>query len=187
MGSGNLELRIDRLESRAEIGELCSAYCIACDDRDVARLRGLFVDDVRIRAKNGSMDAEGVDAAMAMFNTMFGIRGPSFHWTHDRFVWFDDSDPDRATGHVLAHAETSLNGVPSLAALRYEDVYRRANGVWKFAERVLSFLYYLPIRDYAAHFATGDRVAVEGGWRAGDYPESQEPWQAWHAEHRPET
>ncbi|MDF3608094.1 nuclear transport factor 2 family protein [Paracoccus sp. DMF-8] len=38
----DLESRLDRLESRAEILALISHYCKACDDRDVPLLRSLF-------------------------------------------------------------------------------------------------------------------------------------------------
>ena len=38
----DLLARIDRLESRAAIAELCASYCIACDDQDLPSLRGLF-------------------------------------------------------------------------------------------------------------------------------------------------
>lgn len=184
MTASSLERRIDRLESRALIAELGSAYCIACDDHDIVRLRGLFTDDVVIRSLDGKMDASGIDQVMAMFDAMFAIRGPAYHWTHDRFVTFDDADPDRATGQVLAHAETTPDGVPSLAALRYEDEYRRVDGAWKFARRLLSFLYYMPIRDYADRMATSERFFDKGGYRASDYPEKLAAWQLYLARRR---
>lgn len=167
----SLERRIDRLEARAEIAELCSAYGIACDEHDYDRLESLFTADVRIQSRDGLMDGQGRDAVMAMFGRMLAIRGPAYHWTHDRFVQFDDSDPDVATGLVLAHAETSPNGVASVAAIRYADRYRREEGRWKFAERQLSFLYYMPVTEFAAHFPSAERMGLGGEWRGADFPE----------------
>ena len=178
-----LAQRIDRLESRADLAELCSAYCMACDDRDMPRLASLFTQDIHIRSVDGAMNATGVADAIAMFNRMFGIRGPSYHWTHDRFVAFDPEDLDRATGVVLAHAETTPNGIVSIAALRYNDVYRREAGRWRFAERLLSFLYYMPMAEFIQHFRDDKRVAVQGDWRAGDYPEKLQSWRDWHWTH----
>ena len=70
--------------------------------------------------------------------------GPSNHFTHDRIVEFDHMDPDRATGLVSAHAEMQRQGQPMLAAIRYQDVYQRCEGRWRFRERGLSFVYDLP-------------------------------------------
>lgn len=175
----DLLLRIDRLESRAEIGELCAAYCITCDDQDMPGLRALFTDDVVIRARNGTMRTQGVDAVMAMYERMFAVRGPSFHWSHDRFVAFDDSDPDRATGKVLAHAETTPDGETSIAALRYEDVYRRVGGRWLIARRELTFLYYTPVVEYAERLTRKERVWAGGRWVDADFPEAMGPWSGW--------
>ncbi|NDZ17735.1 nuclear transport factor 2 family protein [Variovorax sp. WS11] len=179
----DLHQRIDRLESRALIAEICTEYGIACDFRDTDKLASLFIPEIVIRSVNGSMNARGIDATMAMFNEMFKIRGPAYHWTHDRIVKFDATDPDRAEGIVLSHAETTPNGKASIAGLRYQDVYRRTDGQWKFQERVLAFLYYVPMVDYVSRLRQPERVLAGNEWRAADYPESDPAWQAWHAAH----
>lgn len=179
----DLEKRIDRLESRARIAEMCTEYGIACDFRDMEKLASLFTPDVIIRSVNGSMNAQGRDAAVAMFNEMFKVRGPAYHWTHDRIVRFDDGDPDRADGIILSHAETTPNGRASIAGLRYDDVYRRIDGCWYFAERVLSFLYYTPMVDYVSRLQNPKRVLAGAEWHEADFPESAPSWVKWHAEH----
>jgi ketosteroid isomerase-like protein len=180
----DLERRIDRLESRALIAELCTEYGIACDFRDIPKLASLFTPDVVIRSVNGSMNARGVAAAVDMFNTMFEVRGPAYHWTHDRIVKFDADDSDRAEGIVLSHAETTPNGKASIAGLRYHDNYRRIDGTWYFAQRVLSFLYYVPIVEYASRLQNPQRVLAGSDWRDADYPETDPAWITWHAEHK---
>lgn len=172
----SMETRIDRLEARFAIAELCVNYCTACDDRDMALLESCFTDDVRMLSKDGAMDATGKVATMAMFNRMFAIRGPAFHWTHDRITRFDDGDPDRATGFLLAHAETTPHGKASIAGIRYEDVYRREDGRWKFAARTLAFLYYMEMKDFIARFPTRERVGLAGEWREADFPEKLPSW-----------
>lgn len=179
----DIERRIDQLESRALIAEMCTEYGIACDFRDMDKLAGLFTPDVVIRSVNGSMNARGREDAIAMFNEMFKVRGPAYHWTHDRIVKFDANDPDRAEGVVLSHAETTPNGRASIAGLRYHDVYQRLDGRWYFAERVLSFLYYVPMVDYVSRLQHRERVLAGSEWHAADYPESESVWKHWHAEH----
>lgn len=180
----SLEQRVDQLESRALIAELCTEYGIACDFRDMEKLASLFTPDVVIRSANGSMNARGVGDAIAMFNRMFEIRGPAYHWTHDRIVTFDPNDRDRAQGLVLSHAETTPNGQASLAGLRYHDVYRRIDGRWLFAERVLSFLYYVPLVEYVGRLQKPERVLAGTEWRSADYPEKDPTWISWHREYR---
>jgi hypothetical protein len=184
MDMQDFEQRIDRLESRAAITEMCTRYGIACDFRDMSTLAGLFTNDVVIRSVNGSMNARGVSAAMDMFNNMFQVRGPAYHWTHDRIITFDAKDKDSAEGIVLSHAETTPNGKASIAGLRYNDRYRRIDARWYFSERVLSFLYYVPLTDYLSRLENPARVLVNGEWRAADYPEGDATWKEWHAQHQ---
>lgn len=170
---------LDQLVSRAELRELASRYCIAADDRDMEGLSALFTEDIHIESRDGAMVARGRQTVLAMFDQLFQIRGPSYHWTHDMIIRFDQDDPDVASGLVLAHAETTPNGVTSVAAIRYEDLYRREAGVWKFSERWLSFLYYMPVTEFAARLPTRERIGVHGGWTGADYPENLPSWKAW--------
>ncbi len=179
----DLRRRVDRLEARAEIGELVSAYAIACDDHDMKRLMDLFTDDAVLNTPSGLMHAAGKQAITELFIRTLKIRGPSFHWTHDHFVT-PGADADNATGLVLAHAETSPGNEVSLAAMRYRDAYRREAGRWRFARREIGFLYYVPARDFATALATTTRLTVQGRRQPADYPEALPAWQAFEREHR---
>jgi ketosteroid isomerase-like protein len=179
----DLARRIDRLEARAAIGELVSAYAIACDDHDMPRLTGLFAEDATFDSPSKLMVARGRSAIADLFVTMFKIRGPAFHWTHDRFVEFDDADVNRATGLVLSHAETTPNGVVSIAAMRYDDVYRREGRRWLFAKRTINFLYYVPVNEFPKALNSKTRLAVGDERRPADYPESLGTWQQFDREH----
>ena len=56
----------------------------------------------------------------------------------------------------------------------------RHEGRWCFADRLLSFLYYLPVDEYAQ--ALGDRLRMRayGDRRPADFPESLPNWQLYH-------
>jgi ketosteroid isomerase-like protein len=179
----DLARRIDRLEARAAISELVSAYAVACDEHDMPRLTNLFTEDATFDSPSKLMVAQGRSAIAALFVTLFQIRGPAFHWTHDRFVAFADDDPNLATGLVLSHAETTPNGVVSIAAMRYEDVYRCEGGRWLFARRTINFLYYVPVNEFPNALNSKARLAVGAERRSADYPESLVAWQQFEREH----
>ena len=180
-----IQHRLDRLESKDAIRELATAYAIACDEHDMPRLTSLFTDDACFDAPNGSMVASGKQAIVTMFEDTFKIRGPAYHWTHDITVNVDPNNPDQATGLVLSHAETTPNGVVSIAAMRYEDQYRREQGEWLFAKRVIHFLYYVPAAEYTRGLTEENRVQIGGQRLAADYPERLPCWLSFIEQHGP--
>jgi len=180
----SLAHRIDRLESRFAIAELVTDYAIACDEHDMAKLVDLFTDDAAFDSPSGAMVARGRVAIEAMFIELFKVRGPAFHWTHDHTVRFAEADMDRASGTVLAHAETSPSDIVSLAAMRYYDDYRREAGRWRIARREIRFLYYVPVAEYATALASRKRVAMRGDRVPADFPEQLEAWQAFDFTHK---
>ena len=109
----------------------------------------------------------GRDAVVKMFLGRFTVLGPSNHVTHDRIVRFDEANPDLAQGIVLSHAEMQRKGQPMVTAIRYLDHYRRDAGAWRFAERVLTFMYYVPTAEYLDAFGPGHRQAHARLRRAG--------------------
>lgn len=178
----DLRARVEKLEARAEIAELVSAYAIACDDHDMPRLMSLFTQDAVLDSPSGLMHAIGKPAIEALFIATFKIRGPAFHWTHDHFVVFDRG-PEEASGIVLAHAETSPNNEVSLAAMRYADVYCQVDGRWLFARRQINFLYYVPAKDFPQSLTTPTRITVSGRSLPADYPERTAAWQEFDRDH----
>ncbi|MHB9879972.1 nuclear transport factor 2 family protein [Pacificimonas sp. ICDLI1SI03] len=169
--------RVEKLEARNAISELVSSYAIACDEHDILRLESLFSEDAEFRSFSGTVEAVGRAAIKEFFISTFQSRGPAFHWTHDNFVRFDPDDPDRATGLVLSHAETTVRGTVSLAAMKYDDVYGRQNGLWRFAKRTIHYLYYVPATEYANGLNQDKRVVVNGIAKEADYPENLPTWQ----------
>jgi ketosteroid isomerase-like protein len=176
--------RLDRLESKEAIRELVTAYALACDQQDMAWLMSLFTEDAEFGSANATMVSQGRSAISDMFVNTFQIRGPSYHWTHDVTVTIDPCNADTATGLVYSHAETSPEAVHSIAAMRYEDAYRREGGQWKFAKRAISFLYYVPMTEYDGVLTRKDRVLMGGERYDADYPETLAAWQAFDNDHR---
>lgn len=177
----SLEERVARLEARCAIAELATRYALACDEHDMEALEALFTEDAAFETPNGIMTAHGRPAIMAMFDKVLGIRGPGYHWTHDHIIRFDRG-PGEASGLILSHAETTPAGVQSLAAMKYDDIYRWEDG-WRFARRRLSFLYYVPAAEYDGALTRPDRVVAGDRRLPADYPESLPAWQAFDARH----
>ncbi|MBI1181386.1 MAG: SgcJ/EcaC family oxidoreductase [Alphaproteobacteria bacterium] len=175
--------RLDRLESKDAIRGLVTAYAIACDEHDLPRLSSLFTDDATFSSSSGAVWVSGRDAIAAMFIETLKTRGPAFHWTHDVSVEIDPDDPDSATGLVYSHAETTPNGVVSLAAMKYVDGYRRADGRWRFSKRTVNFLYYVPFAEYGDGLNSEKRLFSGGERVPADYPESLPQWQEFHRRH----
>jgi hypothetical protein len=178
----DLEQRIRRLEDRTEIGDLIARYGLVMDNRDMDGMRRLFTADVAIRSVDGVMKVQGLDAAIELFRGRFAVLGPSNHFSHDRIIDFDEVNPDRARGIVLSHAEMQRKGVPMLAAIRYHDVYAREVQGWRFAERTLSFMYYVPTGEYLD--ALGPGLALRNraydAPQSADWPEALDTWQAYY-------
>lgn len=176
-----LEKRIRALEDRAELRELIARYCIAVDDRDIDALTALFTPDACFRSVDGVMNALGREAVIEQFRGRFAALKATNHIAHDQILELG-SDTDEAAGLVSSHAEVSRNGRTLVAALRYRDRYRRHGGRWRFAERALSFLYYLPVEEYAEGLGSRLRMRAYGDQRPADYPESLPTWRSYHRE-----
>ena len=172
----DIEARIARLEAEAEIRRLVSRYSFDVDDRELDRIAGLFTTDATVRSADGEMMAIGRDAIIAMYQERFSALGPGAHYTHDHWIDLSDFRERRATGRVTGHAELERNGEMMVCALRYDDVYRFGQGGWQFAERLIQFLYYVPVADYPGILLTRDRNRAYAEARPADYPEGLPHW-----------
>jgi hypothetical protein len=68
-----------------------------------------------------------------------------------------DAAPDAAYRLLASHAAVVRNDAPMIAGLRYKDRYRRTSGGWRFQDRLMSYMYYMDVRDCAG--ALGDFLA----------------------------
>jgi hypothetical protein len=179
--STSLERRLARLEHREAIRELVARYGIVIDDRDVEGIGECFCVDGRFRSRDGVLDARGRGAVVEQFHGRFAVLGPSNHFTHDHIIRFDEADDRHAFGLVTSHAEVVRNGRPMWAAIRYEDEYRVEDGRWRFADRLLSFFYYLDVADYAARLGDPLRMRAYADPAPADVPEQLDTWKRYYA------
>ncbi len=180
----DLEARIRRLEDRAEISLLVAEYGVAVDDRDMATLGDLFTDDAVFRHADGFAEMRGRDTVIDFYQNRFRLFGPSFHYPHSHAIWFPETtgagDATTATGRVTAHAELGTEGKTVMVALRYHDRYV-CQGRWRFAERVLSFLYFMDLAELAAGGLTAPmRKIWPGPTMATDLPETLPTWRSYY-------
>jgi uncharacterized protein (TIGR02246 family) len=173
----SLEDRIRALEDKDEIRQLCARYCFVIDDRDLEGIGDCFTVDGRFRSIDGKLDARGRDAIMEQYHGRFAVLGTGNHIAHHQVIDLDPEDPDRATGTVSAHAELVRNGEVMIAAFRYADEYRREDGRWRFADRLLSFMYYLRPEDYVAYLDDRMRNHAYAEPIAADIPDGLPSYQ----------
>jgi ketosteroid isomerase-like protein len=177
--SKSLEKRIQALEHREQIRELVARYGMLIDNRDLAAVGELFCREGRFRSRDGVLDARGRGAVMEQFKGRYAALGPTNHFVHEHIISLDERDPDSATGLVTSHAEVVRNEEPMWVAMRYADVYRREDGRWRFADRLLSFFYYLPVRDYVRFLGVPERMRAYETPGMADYPEALPTWNTW--------
>ena len=164
-----LEERLAEVEDRLALQDLVARYNFAIDNRDLATVAGLFTENGSFGSKDGAMRATGSAALCKQFEARFSALGATNHFAHDHVVWLDSST--RACGLLSVHAEVWRNEQPMICALRYADVYEKSGGLWRFAERLLSFFYYLNVKDYATGMGRLDRNHASATPVAADYPE----------------
>jgi len=165
----SLESRLAAVEDQLAIRDLTARYNFAIDNRDLASARLLFTENASFGSKDGTMRATGIDAVIKQFESRFSVLGATNHFAHDHVIWFES--PARARGMVSVHAEVWRKEQPMVAAMRYDDVYEKSNGLWSFCERLLSFFYYVHVKDYPAAMGRLERNMVSDTPVAADYPE----------------
>jgi ketosteroid isomerase-like protein len=172
MSAGDdLERRVRRLEDRAAIMDLAVLYGFVMDERDVAGIRRLFTEDATLRSQDGVFSARGIDEIVATYQGRFDALGPTNHVSHGHVVRFDDADPDSAYGVLASHAEVVRNNTPMVVGLRYKDRYRRTPDGWRLQDRLMSYMYYVDVREYAEALGDPLRVRAYGDRRPADWPE----------------
>lgn len=167
----SLEQRIARIEDRTEIQDIGVLYGYVMDERDEDGIRRIFCEDATLRSADGVFAADGIDAIVTTYLGRFKALGPTNHFTHGHVVRFDDADPDVAYGQLASHAEVVRDGKAMVVALRYQDTYRRTSTGWRFADRLMSYMYYTEVTEYADVLGKELRVRAYGDERPADWPE----------------
>lgn len=169
--STELEERIRRIEDREAIKDLVVLYGFVMDERNIDGIYRLFTEDAELRSQDGVFAAVGIENIVETYKGRFAALGPTNHVSHGHVIRFDPNDPDRASGLVAASAEVVRNGQAMVVALRYKDTYRRTDAGWRFQTRLMSYMYYMPVREYADGLGEPDRNRCYGDRRPADWPE----------------
>ena len=122
------------------------------------------------------MNATGKAAIMAQYEGRFDALGPGAHYMHDVQIDFVGDGTQEATGRVSGHAELERNGQMMVCSIRYRDRYVRTDAGWRFKERVIGFLYYVPVADYPGIMLHADRNRAYETPQAADFPEALPTW-----------
>ncbi len=136
-----LEQRIRRLEDIEDIRRLRNRYHACLNERRFDQTRALFTDDAIVEL--GYLARyEGIDAIDRGFRAM-GERDRFFikQFIHGHDV---EVNGDSGTGTSYLEARYGRYGVSYVVAGRYDDVYARVNGVWKFKEMIAELFYTVP-------------------------------------------
>jgi hypothetical protein len=169
--SASLEDRIGRLEDRAAIQELGVLYGFVMDERDEKGIREIFCEDATLRSEDGVFAANGLEEIVTTYLGRFAALGPTNHFSHGHVVRLDPADRDRASGLLASHAEVYREGTAMQVALRYKDTYRRVDGRWRFADRLMGYMYYMPLAEMATDLGDRNSVRAYGDHRPADWPE----------------
>lgn len=164
------EDRLRRIEDKIALQELAHLYGFVMDERDLEGLDSLFTVDAHLGSADGVFNADGLETIAKTYQARYDALGATHHFIHSVITRFDDQDPDVATGLVSGHAEVVREGETMVVALRYHDRYRRTEHGWRIAERVMGYMYYLPVTDYVETMKTDDRSLVYGDPRPADWP-----------------
>ena len=153
-----LEARIERLEDIEAIRELRMLYHHYNNEGTYHRLEELYTDDAYIDFQPLG-DARGRKAVgellVGLTNTVVFIK--QFISSHMVKV-----DGDTATGISWLDARYSQDGKSIIAAVKYDDKYRRTPQGWKFSEMLVKIYFSVPVQqgwaappDKLHHFREG--------------------------------
>ena len=161
--------RLERLEDRMELLELPYRYARAVDDRDISVLADLFCASGTFRHADGSFEVEGRSSIFEFYKNKLANFGMSIHAPYGQVI--QSQGEHDATGWVDAHAEFVENNAFVTVGLRYEDEYKKEEGVWRFASRTLWFWYFTEWENLAETVVQSDRRRVREPYRMADLPD----------------
>ncbi len=136
-----LERRLRLLEDKEEIRRLRDDYHGCINDGRFGEIVGLFTDDAHVEL--GYLATyTGRDAIDMGFRGM-GERERFYikQFIHSHRI---DVDGDTGTGVSYLEARYGRYGTSYLVSGRYDDIYRRVDGRWKFASMIAEFYYTIP-------------------------------------------
>jgi len=151
MTDPSLEVRIARLEARAQIQELLVRYTLLIDEHEFDELGELFVP----RARFGSPGSAHVGRAaiVANYRKLGELYPVTLHEARGSVI--ELVDDDHATGRVVGFSEQANAEHTVITSFRYYDDYARVDGRWCFASREVRTVYAMTHTELAAGGLSG--------------------------------
>lgn len=135
----SLEQRVDALESRNAVIELCASYCRGVDSYDEPLWMSVWHDDAKYNIGDTFGNHEGTEQIRAILHTLREYFKEMHHYATNIVVTVDG---DRATALVDADVTaTDKAGRAMMLAASYVDALERRDGRWGFVQRDVDLHY----------------------------------------------
>jgi len=151
MTDQSLEVRIARLEARAQIQDLLVRYTLLIDEHEFEALGDLFASDARFGSP-GSAHV-GRAAIVANYRKLGELYPVTLHEARGSII--ELVDDDHATGRVVGFSEQANAEHTVITSFRYYDDYARVDGRWCFASREVRTVYAMTHTELAAGGLSG--------------------------------
>ena len=142
----SLESRVQRLEDRFAINDLIVRYAVLLDDMLFEEVGLLFTEDGVFASSNSV--TTGRQAVIENFRVKHAPFPMTLHDPQGVAVHFIDDD--HARGTVIGYAELANEQHTIVTNIRYQDDYRKEDGVWRFAKRLVLSTYAMTVDDFNA-------------------------------------
>jgi len=123
---------IEQLIARDEIRQLAHRYAVYLDARDIEKLVGLYIPNIRVRR-----DVHGREALREDFDQTMRSVGITFLQVGNHVIDFESDE--KASGIVYTRGEIQDGGIDSgrwiIHLIQYHDSYEKVDGHWYFSRR----------------------------------------------------
>lgn len=143
--NGNIEDRLDQVESRFAMLDLVSDYCHGFDKHDWERFLAIWWDDCVWEIGPPFGDFKGHNGIReAVKEILWPAWRKSTHFTTNLRVEFDGKNAANGICDVDCIGTTS-DGQAQTVAATYTDRFERRNGAWKIARRKVTMHHFSPL------------------------------------------
>lgn len=127
-------MTLDELRDLAELRRTAELYAQGADRRDKALWQAVLAEDCVIEGPGFSI--AGRDANLGSIDALGQMFRATVHRVHNQVATVSGDD---ATGETYCTADHLLNDMDSVLVwtIRYQDRWRREEGVWRFTHRKL--------------------------------------------------